>query len=397
MTHEKSKVLLNDYFDERLSIEVNNEIQVHLSECNECSQYLFSLNNLMKKADQLPRSVKPSADLWLGIFGSLSDIKAESIKQQEMLDSKEASMLSEQILEDQKKKEARLKAEKMLDWERKKDSFLQTIKKPWFKYSVIGLASLIMLFLAFNIFLAKGKSWEVKKLRIDNTSQSENFANLNVNEIVETNSFTRLEIQIPNLGSVFVDPDSKIERKDANKIQLLRGSILAMKDGAKDFLSIEVPGAEIKDYFLGGQLKLSLTDPKVSILEVIDGWTSIKKDNLETLVLSKHFCKITADSGVGLPYHSASSKEFVEAVNDYCFKNPGSEEALISVLTRAEVSNSVTLWNLMKRVTRKQRDMVVYTIFGLLGDQPKDITDDGLKTLDSQMLQKLIEEIELKI
>jgi hypothetical protein len=397
MTHEESKVLLNDYFDERLSIEANSEIQVHLSECNECSQYLFSLNNLMKKADQLPRSVKPSADLWLGIFGSLSDIKAESIKQQEELDSKEASLLSEQILEDQKKKEARLKAEKMLDWERKKDSFLQTIKKPWFKYSVMGLVSLIMLFLVYNIFLAKGKSWEVKKLRIDNTSYSETFANLNENEIVETNSITRLEIQIPDLGSVFVDPDSKIERMGVSKIRLLRGSILAMKDGAKDFLSIEVPGAEIKDYFLGGQLKLSLTDPKVSILEVIDGWTSIKKDNLETLVLSKHFCKIIADSGVGLPYHSASSKEFVEAVNDYGFKNPGSEETLISVLTRAEVSNSVTLWNLMKRVTRKQRDMVVYTIIGLLGDQPQGITDDGLKTLDSQMLQKLIEEIELKI
>jgi hypothetical protein len=31
MTHEEVKILLNDYFDEKLSIEVNTEIQVHLS------------------------------------------------------------------------------------------------------------------------------------------------------------------------------------------------------------------------------------------------------------------------------------------------------------------------------------------------------------------------------
>ena len=397
MTHEEVKILLNDYFDEKLSIEVNTEIQVHLSECSDCSQYLFSLQDLMKKADQLPRNIKPPTNFWHDIFTFISSIKAETIKQQEEIDLKEAAKVSEESNEEKKTRDKRLKAEKLLAWERKKAALLQNLKKPWFKYSLIGLASLVLLFFIYDNFLSKGNTWEVKKLRVGSSSYSEAFSNLEEDQLLETNSVTRLEIQIPKLGSIFLEHDSKIERLKADKIRLLKGSILAVKKDADELLSIEVPGADIKDYFLGGQLKVTVTNPEASLLEVIDGWVSINKDNVETLVLSNHFCQIRADSGIGLPYHKFSAKEFVEAINNYCFTSPGNEEALISILTKADVSNSVTLWNLMQRVTRKQRDMVIYTMFGLLGNPPQGVTDEGLRTLDPGMMQKLIEEIELRI
>lgn len=397
MTHEEVKILLNDYFDEKLSIEVNTGIQVHLSECNECSQYLYSLQDLMKKADQLSRTIKPPTDFWSDIFVSLSEIKSESIKQKEELDEIEAKQLSEESEEERKKREERLKAEKVLEWERKKVLLRDKIKKPSFLYSMIGLLSVLLLFLIYNIFLSRGESWEVKKFRIGSSSYSETYANLAEDEILETNSITRLKIQVTNIGSLFVEPDSKIQRLKLNRIRLLQGTVLAMKDGANKLLSVEVPGAEIADFFLGGQFKITLIDKKTSSLEVIDGWISVKTNNWESLVLPNHFCIIKADSGLGLPYRNGSSNEFIEAINGYCFTNPGNEEALISILTKADVSNSVTLWNLMKRVTRKQRDMVVYTMFGLLGDPPAGITDDGLKILDAEMLKKLLEEIELKI
>jgi len=397
MTHEEVKILLNDYFDEKLSIEVNTEIQVHLSECSDCSQYLFSLQDLMKKADQLPRNIKPPTDFWHDIFTFISSIKAETIKQQEEIDLKEAAKVSEESSEEKETRDKRLKAEKLLAWERKKAALLQNLKKPWFKYSLIGLASLVLLFFIYDNFLSKGNTWEVKKLRVGSSNYSEAFSNLEEDQLLETNSITRLEIQIPKLGSIFLEHDSKIERLKADKIRLLKGSILAVKKDADELLSIEVPGADIKDYFLGGQLKVTVTNPEASLLEVIDGWVSINKDNVETLVLSNHFCQIRADSGIGLPYHKFSAKEFIEAINNYCFTSPGNEEALISILTKADVSNSVTLWNLMQRVTRKQRDMVIYTMFGLLGNPPQGVTDEGLRTLDPGMMQKLIEEIELRI
>lgn len=398
MTHEEVKILLNDYFDEKLSIEVNTEIQVHLSECTECSQYLFSLQDLMKKADHLPRNIKPPTDFWNDIFISISNIKTENMKQQEETDLKELAKVSKVSKEENKERDKRLKAEKLLKRESRKAAFLQNFQGLWFKYTLIGLTLFALLFLIYKNFLSKGNVWEVIKHQVGSSSYSESFGNLEENQFLETNSVTRLEIRVPKLGNIFLEPDSKIERlRSLNKIHLLKGSISVFKDGAEERLSIEVPAAEIKDYYLGGQLKVTVTDQKASVLEVTDGWVSIINDNVETLVLSNHICQIKADSGVGLPYHNSSSKEFVEAINNYCFTSPGNEGALISILTKADVNNTVTLWNLMQRVTRKQRDMVIYTMFGLLGNPPQGVTDEGLRTLDPGMMQKLIEEIELRI
>ena len=148
---------------------------------------------------------------------------------------------------------------------------------------------------------------------------------------------------------------------------------------------------------MGGQFTLAVNEENITTVNVNDGWTTIVKNELETLLLPNHTCRIIPDSGIGLPYLNTSTSAFVEAVNNFCFTSPNNEEALISVLTKAELNNSVTLWNLMKRVTRKQRDMVIYTMFGLLGDPPIGVTDEGLRTLNAEMLQKLIEEIEVKI
>lgn len=398
MTHEEIKILLNDYFDEKLSLEVNTEIQVHLSECNECSQYLFSLQDLMKKVDKLPHSIKPKSDFWQDIFHSLSEIKSENIKTQEALDEEHAALeLAQETEEEKKKREERIQAEKLLKWEQRKAAILEKFKIPAFKYSVIGIGTALILYLFYSIFLSGGEAWDVKKLNIADSKIAEPFGKLSENDFLETNAFTRLQIQIPEIGIINLDPDTKITRLKSNHIQLLRGSVSANKVGAKQFLTVEVPGAEISDYFLGGQSKISLTDPATTVLTVNDGWSLIKNDNSEALLLPNHSCVVSSKSGLGLPYRNGSSKEFVDAINDFCFNTPGNEETLISILTRADVTNSVTLWNLMKRVNRRQREMVIYTIFGLLGEPPLGITDDGLKTLDPVMLQKLIEEIELKI
>lgn len=396
MTHEETKKLLNDYFDEKLSVEVNTEIQLHISECDDCGQYLFSLQDLSKKAGHLPTSIKPSGDFWADIFASISDIKTETMKQKEELDSEEAARLSEQLAEEQHKRNQRLKAEKLLDWERKKATLLGIFSKPWFRYAAVGLTALIVLFLVYTIFLHTGAIWEVRKVQFEKTN-SELYTKLGEGEFLETNSFTRLEVSIPEIGTVILDPDTKIERSESKKINLLQGSILIKgNNDAAEFLSVNVPGAEISDYLLGNEYRISMKNQSETLLHVINGWLSVRQNNLETLVLSNHFCKILPET-VGLPYKNGSTADFVSAIEDFSFQTPGNEEALISILTIADVTNCVTLWNVMKGVSLKQRDMVIYTMFGLLGDQPAGVDKEGLKVLDKNMMQKLIEEIELKL
>ncbi len=101
----------------------------------------------------------------------------------------------------------------------------------------------------------------------------------------------------------------------------------------------------------------------------------------------------------GLVCHTlkGSSKQFIDALNNYWSVTPRSEEALVVILTAADVNNCATLWNLLRIVERKQRGMIINTLFGLLGEFPLGVNEEGLKILDTVMLTKLIESIEPRI
>lgn len=396
MTHEESKKLLNDYFDEKLSLEVNTEIQVHLSECEECSQYLFSLQDLMKEVDKLPRSIKPSVDFWHEIFSTISQIKEENIKQKEELDEKEAKTSTIEIKEEEQKRKQRIKAEKILEWEKRKALFFNSFKTPLYRNIFIAIGLILFLVLVYSTFFSSGSAWEVKKYFVS-SNESESFNALKEGEILETDEYSRYEIVVPDVGSIYLGPSTKIERTKSFTIRLLQGTVSKPKSDSKKSLIFEVIGADIKDYLLGSSFRVSLLNPTIAELEVNDGWSSVTKNEQETLILPNHICKITSELGVGLPYNKESSETFVKTIEQFCFIKPGDEEVLINLLTKAEIKNGVTLWNLIKRVERKQRDMVIYTILGLLGNSPEGVTPDGLKVLNPEMLSKLLEEIEARI
>ena len=395
MTHEEIKSLLNDYFDEKLSIETNRVIEIHLSECSDCSQYLFSLQDLMKNAEKLPRKISPNVQFWDAIFSVISGIKSENIKQKEEIDSIEGEKLAKQDIALKKKDKERIKAEKLLAREKRKARFEERFNKPYYRYLLIGIVSLAVLYLAYNFLFKKNEGWQVSKLNIGNSNQ-EFYTELSDDEFAESGSSNRLEVIIPDVGKILLEPNTKIQRLSLNSFLLLKGEITAIKEGAKEFLNVLVPGANIKDYFLGGQYKLSPSNSNIAKLEVIDGWVSVNQGILESRVLPNHYCEVKADSGMGLPYITSSSNEFISAVNRYCFSNNGSEEYLISLLSKANASNAVTLWNLISRTNLKQREIVMFTIFNLIG-QPIDVTDEGLKMLNKLMMQKLLEDIETKI
>ena len=150
MTHDQVKILLNDFFDEKLSVETNRSIEIHLSDCQECSQYLFSLQDLMKHAEKLPRKIKPNVEFWNDIFGAISSIKTENIRQKEEIDLIEAERLLKQeealIKEDKK----RLKAEKLLKNERRKATFIDLVNKPIYRYSLIGIVCIVIFYFIYN-------------------------------------------------------------------------------------------------------------------------------------------------------------------------------------------------------------------------------------------------------
>ena len=66
--------------------------------------------------------------------------------------------------------------------------------------------------------------------------------------------------------------------QNKHNIKLIKGEITAQKNGAEDLLSVYVPGAAIKDFFLGGNYKLKLSGAtNDSKLTVNEGWVSIQR------------------------------------------------------------------------------------------------------------------------
>ncbi|NWF91053.1 MAG: hypothetical protein HXY50_16525 [Ignavibacteriaceae bacterium] len=397
MTHDKVKNILNDYFDENLDIEVDIETQNHISECADCSQYLYSLQDLMNKVEKLPRSLKPHVDYWQDIFHEMSSIKTDALKQQEEIQLKEAGQqIKQDDTDDFVIEQKKIEAEDLLNWEKKKVEYLTKLKTPQVRNTLIGVLSACLIFFLYITFFLKGPSWEVKKFQVSGSTH-EILGELPDDGIIKSDAITRFEIHTPSTGVLTIAPNSRIQKLQTDKVQLYAGALTANKENATKPLTIVVPSAEIKDFFVGGHYRAVVDDNNITSINVSDGWVSIIFNDIETIVLSNHTCKIHPDSGMGLPYLNTSSTVFIDAVNNYCFQNPNNEEALIAVLTKAEKSNVLTLWNLLKRVSRKQRDMVIYTMFGLLGDPPIGVTDEGLRSLNPEMMQKLIEEIEPEI
>lgn len=397
MTHDQIKSKLNDYFDEALSFEVNTETQIHLSQCSECSNYLNSLQELMRRVDCLPRKIKPENDFWQSIFVSLNEIKEESQKQQEELNQIEVAQRVVEDEEEKAKRKEKEKAEKILKREQHKALLKEKLKSPRIKYTLIGLTAITFIFFIYYFLIAASQPWKIEKIGIVSSTVAQDFGELAEGEFLTSDNIAEYRLLIPGYGFVTVADHSKIHRVHSQKINLEKGSISVSKSESEETVIVAVFGVEVSSLLNNGDYKISISDEQSSVIEVNSGRIIVKKDNMESLILPGHNCRILKNLQPGLPYLNNSSGEFLNSIDEYCFGDPGNEEKLIRVLTTANQKNLVTVWNLMSRVSRKQRDMVIYTIFGLLGGPPAGVDKDALKALDQTAMQKLLEEIELKI
>lgn len=396
MTHDEIKNSLNDYFDERLSREVNVEIEIHLSECAECSDYLFSLQELMNNAEKLPQKIKPQSDFWEEIFSIISEIKDESIKERELIDSKVVERLWEERKEKDREKKKKKRKENSFANKQKRDELITLINKPIYLYIVLGIIGLAIIYFAYNNFVSAGADWTVSKRQYSNGS-FDFMKNLSKNEIIETGNNDWLEVSIPNIGSIILEPNTQIQRLTSNSFKLFKGEIAAQKSDAKDFLSVYIPGAAIKDFFLGGSYKLGIsTTTNDSRITVNDGWVSVRKDEVESIVIKNYACEVKQDSGVGIPFSISATEDLHNLISTFCFSNQFDEVTLISILSKVSASDAATLLNILPRITIKYREIVMFTMFNSIG-QPFNVTDENLRMLKKDALINYMEYIETKI
>ena len=72
MTHEVIKHLLDDYVTGDLTEDARAPVEEHIAACDLCRSEIESLAAVVARAKELPRSVEPPAEAWMGIRAAIA-------------------------------------------------------------------------------------------------------------------------------------------------------------------------------------------------------------------------------------------------------------------------------------------------------------------------------------
>jgi RNA polymerase sigma factor (sigma-70 family) len=360
-------------------------------------QYLNdALTKLNEKTEinigSLPKKIEPEKDLWSEVFNKINEIKI--LRKEEEISSIEVEEETEEEKEERRKQRDELRRkEKELKQEELKARLSGFSKKPQMKI----LAAITFLIVAAAIyFIVTGtSSWEVLSSSGSPKINAESFSGvelLNPGEILTTGLAVNAAIKVPEIGSVEVGPNTNLKRTSEFSVQIETGSISVLKQNANKFLKIEIPSAEIIEYYLVGDYNLSLDAGGNSEVKVNEGWLLLKDNDSEAFVIRNHICRIQKGKGLGIPYHKASSETFKFALDDFIFKGKN-DELLTVILSQAEPKNALSLWHLLKNVGENERSQIFNTLYGL-ASPPDGVTQEGILDLKEDMMLKWLSVIE---
>ncbi len=210
---------------------------------------------------------------------------------------------------------------------------------------------------------------------------------LAVGDWLETDNNAQVRVEVADIGDVTVHPNSRLrllvsEADKKHGLQLARGSIEAFIFAPPRLFFVQTASAVAVD--LGCHYLLQVDEQGTGRLEVLSGWVSFEHDAIDSIVPRSGVCQTRAGIGPGTPYFNDTSVEFVQALAEFDFED-GGEDAMNVVLTQARPRDTLTLWHLLSRVDRTQREQV-FDRMTSFSPPPDEVTRNGVLRLDEQML-----------
>jgi RNA polymerase sigma-70 factor (ECF subfamily) len=361
---------------------------------------LDGTDTLKNQLSALPDKIEPPHDLWNDIFNNLHEIKAKDINaddsELEIQDVGDIDFKESKEERKRKKREEKKKKEELREAER--PEFIEPPKKIPVK-TIAGITAGILLPLAVFYLVLGGVKWETKK--ISGTPKLESIEINDASDFKEGNTLTTdakssALIIIPDIGQVEIEPGSSIMRLSGSySLRLGRGKINVVKSGASEFLEVEVPSAVIEDYHLDGDYSVEVNTAGRSLIKVNSSWVKVSSENREVLAIPGYYCEVRKGSGPGIPYSFNSSGELKKAIEDYSFSG-ATEESFNQILFLSEKQDAVSVWNLLKRSSEKNREVVVNKLHSLV-ELPQGVSPRGASRLNEEMLRLWLEEIAKQI
>ena len=247
--------------------------------------------------------------------------------------------------------------------------------------------------------ISNGKSfsaWQVKNLsgKSEITNTKEN-GSLNIGSTLETDSKSTATIEVPDIGQVKIAPNSLVKlvnsSKTEHRLSLERGTLEAQIFAPPRLFVVDTPSASAVD--LGCAYKLEVDEEGNSKLSVSSGYVALEREGRESFVPAGAMCLTKRNIGVGTPFFESASKQFRKALQGFDFEKK-KESYLKTILLHAKVEDTLTLWHLLTRVAKSDREKVFRKMIAL-SEIPAGVTQEGVLRLDKNMLEKWKHELEI--
>lgn len=249
-----------------------------------------------------------------------------------------------------------------------------------------------------------GPSWDVARLdgapRIGSELVSDK-AKLGIGQWLETDTNSRAQISVSDIGQVEIDPNSRVRlvetKPTEHRLELAQGRLSARISAPPKLFFVDTPSGVAED--LGCAYTLEVDKAGNSLLRVTTGWVSLQLKDRESVVPAGAACATKPGIGPGTPYFEDASETFRAALtkvdSDHDSSGQTHTTSLKTVLANSRVRDTLTLWNLLPRVSGSDRALV-YDRLAALVPPPAGVTREGVLKLDQQMLDAWKEELEYR-
>jgi RNA polymerase sigma-70 factor (ECF subfamily) len=343
---------------------------------------------LSKKISEFPKQIKADKKILTEALNEIYEVKLKD-RVEEVGEEEEVPEETVEITETVKPKPDKVTVEKEISID------IPTVTpkfKNLFWRVLVGLVVAVVIFL---IIITGSKSWEVNlktgTASLDGEQLTGNFQ-ISSDETIQTEEGSKATVLVPNIGSMTIEPMTELRRlAEKNSAALIKGIIKADYSSAKEFFSLQVPGATISDYYLGSFYTADVRNDKSGYVQVNNGWISTKSNYKEIIAPTNYIIEFNETFGLSMPYHKYANSELISAVKE--FAESKSELYVERIVSLSNKSESITLWNLLKSVSRGKR-LLVYGKLNEIIPHPSQIRKEDILNLDNEKMQIWLEEIE---
>lgn len=217
---------------------------------------------------------------------------------------------------------------------------------------------------------------------------------LAVGSYLVTDGSSRARVEVADIGTVDVAPNSRVKLVGTNKKQhrlsLERGSLHARIAAPPRLFIVDTPSAVAVD--LGCEYTLEVDKAGNNKLHVTSGFVALERSGRESIVPAGAMCLTRKGKGLGTPFSAETSDAFRAALERFDFSGGGSN-AVDAMLASRNFYDIISLWHLLSRVSVADRGKVYDALVSYVGP-PEGVTREGVLKLNKKMLDTWREEVE---